>query len=254
MSDELVKIIKIEKLKNTYLVTTNNDEYKIDEDTIVKHFIVKDREFTKSEFNKILKDIEVNKAFNKVIKYLSYGERTTYEIKKYLKDEDYFHQVISRLKSLGYVDDNKYALKYLDYCYRNNKGPLYCKAKLSEKGIDNKIIEEVLNNYSSVMQEEVVAKQVAKELKNNDFLPVMALKKRIINKLLRNGFSGEVVYEYLNTVEIEDKSDETLNKEYQKQLNKLSNKELNDYEKKQRIIAYLLNKGYEYQKIKEIIE
>lgn len=254
MSNEIIKIVKVEKLKNTYLVTTDHDEYKIDEDTIVKHFIVKDKEFTKAEFNRILKDIEINKAFNKAIKYLAYGERTTAEIRKYLKDDGHSEQVITRLKKIGYLDDNQYANKYLDYCYRNHKGPLYFKARLSEKGVDHKIIDEVMGKYTFAMQEEVVSAEVKKAVASKADLPVLAIKRQIMSKLLRNGFTSDVINNQLDHIVIEDQSEERLKKDYQKQLIKLENKDLSDYEKKQKIIAYLMNKGYEYQKIKEILE
>ena len=254
MTSDNIRILKVEKARNTYIVTTTEDEFKIDEDTLIKHVIIKDREFTKTEFKNILNDIEFNKLFNKTLKYLGYGERTEYEIRKYLDKATNSEKVIKKLKRLGYIDDIQYANKYLDYCFRTNKGPYYCRNKLGEKGVDNKIIDNVIEKYTSVMQSEALTNIINKELKNNNKIPALAQKRRLINKLLRNGFSGENVYEIINKANFVDNSDDTLKVDYQKQLDKLAKKELSDYEKKQRIIAYLLNKGYDYKKINEIIE
>ena len=254
MTDDVIKILKVEKTKHLYIVTTTENEYKVDEDTIIKHFIVKDKEFTKAEFKKVLNDLELNKMFNKALKYLAYGERSEYEMIKYLNDVSNSSKVIKKLKTLGYLDDLKYASKYLDYCFRSNKGPIYCKSKFIEKGIDNKIIDEVISHYTFEMQKEGITNIINKELKVNEKIPAMAIKRRLISKLIRNGFNSEMIYEIINTITIEDNSDDNLKKDYTKQLVKLANKEISDYEKKQRIIAYLLNKGYEYKKISEIVE
>lgn len=254
MINEIIKIINIEKDKRTYLVTTNEDTYRFDEDTIVKHFIVKDKEFTKKEFKKILQDLEQNALFNKTLKYLTYGERTTYEIKEYLKDDSRADKIINRLKALGYLDDEKYALKYLDYCYNNCKGPIYLQAKLKEKGVANSIIENTLTKYAVDMEVEVINSFLAKELKNIKHLPVIAQKRQLLDHLIRRGFSSEVINPQLNSLEIIDESDETLRREFEKQKIKMQAKNLSEYEMKQKIIAYLFSKGYEYQKIIEIIE
>ena len=60
-----VKIISVEAKKSYYLVTTSINDYKFDEDTIVKYEVFNDKEYDKKEFEKIVKYNEEQIAFNK---------------------------------------------------------------------------------------------------------------------------------------------------------------------------------------------
>ena len=57
MKDSLmndVKIISVEAKKSYYLVTTSINDYKFDEDTIVKYEVFNDKVYDKKEFDFIL--------------------------------------------------------------------------------------------------------------------------------------------------------------------------------------------------------
>ena len=49
-----VKIISVEAKKGYYLVTTSINDYKFDEDTIVKYEVFNDKEFERKEFQNFL--------------------------------------------------------------------------------------------------------------------------------------------------------------------------------------------------------
>lgn len=253
-----IKITKVSKVRKNYQVETNIGKYTFDEETLIKYQVFKDKEFTKAKFAEILNEVKINKIYNKTLNYLSYRMRSHYEVKEYLAKNDLnfseADRVINRLKTHGYIDDEKFAKYFYDYYMRKNKGPKYIEQKLYEKRINKTIINDVVGGYSQKDQEEKIKQIVEKEAKSLITYPVKKQRQKLISKLIRAGFVGEIVYTIVNTAKLVDNSDERLEKDFQKQLKRLEHKNLETYEIKQKIIASLIAKGYEYQKIKELLE
>lgn len=254
-----IKIISVEKKARSkkYNVITSEEDYTISEDMLIKYHIFKDSVFTKKEFDKILQDLIQDEYFNKVLNLLSFSLKSEYEIiqyihenerksKKYLKEKQ-LNDLIGRLKSLRYLDDEILCNHTLDYYYRNKKGPLFIKQKLIEKKVDKSLIDKTLDKYSYDMEKELIEEIISKEYNNN--LTVKKFKLSLSNKLIRNGFSNSLVYNLVDKMEVEDLSLDLIEKDYNKLLSKVDKKDKTDYEKKQLIINGLLQKGYEYQVI-----
>ena len=258
-----VKIISIEKKERSkkFKLITTKDEYVVSEDMIIKHYLFKDKIFTEKEFDKVIEDILEDEYFNKVINLLSISLKSEYEIikyihtneaknKTYLKDNQ-IDNIINKLKQFNYIDDNKLSISLIDYYIRNKKGPLYIKQKLKEKKIDEEIINSNLKSYTSEIEEEIILKLLQKESNKN--LPIKKYKMNLQNKLLRNGFSPNLVYSLVDNLQVEDNSIELIEKDYLKALNKVANKDKTESEKKQLIINSLLSKGYDYRLIKDYL-
>ena len=258
-----IKILGIEKKERSkkYKLITSEEDYVVSEDMIIKHYLFKDKTFTEKEFKQVIEDILEDEYFNKVINLLSISLKSEYEITKYIhtnesKNKTYLKEkqiqnIIDKLKQLNYIDDNQLSINIIDYYIRNNKGPLYIKQKLKEKKIDENIINSNLKVYTSDLEEEIIVKIINKE--NNKNLPLKKFKINLSNKLLRNGFSHNIVYRLIDKLVLEDNSENLIEKDYLKALNKVSKKEKSESEKKQLIINYLLSKGYEYSLIKEYL-
>lgn len=247
-----IRIISLAKKKNKYIVTTEENEYIFDEDIIVKHLIFKDKIYQKEEFKKIINEQVKSLSLQKALNYLKYGPRSEEEIKAHLQDTQAWGYIRKRLLELGYINDDYYAKTLCDYYQRANKGPLYIKQKLKEKKIDNKIIEEVLANYSVELEEEAINKLLDKEMKLLIKKPLAKQKQILIAKLHRNGFSLDLINEVLRKTKLIEQSDGELKKDYQKLLNKFRTYQISEGEKNKRMITALLAKGYSYEKIKEI--
>lgn len=253
-----VRIIKLTKERNKYIIETNIGKYNIDEETILKYQVFKEHEFTRSEFNKILNEVKVNQVFSKTLNFLSYRMRSIYEIKEYLNKNDLIGNevdiIITKLISIGYLDDKKFSKHIFDYYSRNNKGPKYIENKLLEKKVSKNIINKILVSYNDNMQQEIILKIIDKERNRLKTYPIKSQKQRLINKLIRNGFTSEMVFSIINSVQLKDESDSRLEKDYQRQLNKFLNKNLKRAVMNQKILTNLLKKGYQYQKIKSLLE
>lgn len=252
------------KKKNSkkYVVKTSEDEeYIVSEDTIIKFHLFKDSTYSKEEFSKIIYDIKINEYFNKVLRYLSYGPRSEYEIRIYIQKNDSekilhskdYDEIINRLKALNYLNDDLYAKQIIDY-YKESKGKKYIINFLKDKKVDNEIVSKLIDEYSSEEEMEVASKISDKYLQTNRKYPFKKQQVLLISKLNRLGFSSGVISKIMNNLEYVDESDETLEKDILKLKRKLERKELSEYEKKQYIINSLMSKGYEYRKIVEALK
>lgn len=255
----IIENIILKNNSHTYTVVTNKDEYKMDEDTIVKYGILKNREFDEESFNQILKDILITSFFKKVLNYLRYGLRSENEIVEYLKKNDKekelnssdVEEIIQRLIDLKYLDNANYAKQMIDY-YKVSKGKNFIINFLNEKRINPRCynIDELYLNEEEVEIAKMIAIKYSNQIRK---YPLKKQKQLLYTKLQRDGFSSSSINEVLKEHEFIDESLNELNREFIKLTNKYNNKNLEKEIKKQNIIASLMNKGYEYKDIMEII-
>ena len=244
-----------------YLVETNLDSYKFDEDTVIKYMLFKDHEFTKKEFDEVLFNAKVSEGFNKALSYLSRSKKSTYEVKEYLRGKDDYNEkaidlIISKLKEFKFIDDYEYARSVIN-TYGKVKGPLYIKNKLEVKRIHKDIISKVLSEYSKDYSEFENALTLARKVMEASDIkkyPITKQKTKIYSKLISNGYSSEVSSSVISRIEFVDESDEELEKDLRKYLRKYFDSELNFKEKKNKIITSLMNKGYNYKNINKIYQ
>ena len=250
-----VEILKVTKDKKKFVVLTNNGEYKLDEETIINHLVLKGKTFTDEEFDEIIKTEEKNQLFNKVLNYISYQMRSENEIYTYLKEKDasleQIETIIEKLKSFGYINDNELASYLLDSTIRSKKGPKVLENKLQEKKIDAKIIQSTIGKYSYDIEIDVVNNLVDTLKNKKSDYPIKKQKQHLYEKLLRDGFSSEIVNSIINSIEFVDNSDDTLEKDIEKLEYKYRDLDLKT--KKVKMINSLLAKGYEYSKISKKI-
>lgn len=255
MNQSMITIIEVKKNRKKYLVSTLNNDYSFEEDTIIKYGIFKNKKFTKEEIENIIIDDQKNKILNIALFYLSFRNRTVFEVYSYLRKKDYSEQlvlsIIDRLKDLEYLNDRSFSLELIDYYIRINKGPKVIIEKLKQKGIDELIINETMVLYDDETVKNVIQTIIEKNINNNIQEPIKKQKQKLYNKLLRDGFSGSLILSMINQFEFIEDCEENLIKEIEK-----SKKRYSKYDEKimkNKIITSLLNKGYEYNVIKKYL-
>lgn len=133
------------------------------------------------------------------LKYLALKDRTVKEVELHLRKkgsgEEEVAQVIEKLKSWQYLDDNKVALEWARYKVTTAFwGPLRLEAELRKRGVEGEIILDVLRKIEEEFsQEEIVQKALSKYLRTHctqgSFAP-----QRILAHLQRKGFWGDIVF------------------------------------------------------------
>lgn len=126
-------------------------------------------------------------AKEKAVRYLVLALRTEEEVKNKLRklnvEEGIIVQVTEYLKSIGYIDDEKYVEAYIRQCINIPKYSKYeIRIKLIQKGINKEILSEKLEELDNCDYEnKLIDKLLKGKLKNMEPLKQKAY-------LYRRGF------------------------------------------------------------------
>lgn len=239
--------------RKRYLVETNEDSYKFDEEIVVKYMLLKDHEFSKDEFNEVLHQAKVNEGLNKSLSYLARCKKSTYEVREYLRKKQEYSPsdidcIINKLREYNYLSDFEFAKSYLE-TYGEVKGPRYIIQKLEEKRIHKDIINEVIKSYSDEFDKAFLLSLKIQESKDLSKYPILKQKNKIYTKLINDGFNNDSASYAISKLEFVDESDIELKKDIKKQLRKYIDSDLRESEIKNKIISSLMAKGYNYKNI-----
>lgn len=256
MSKLEIKSLKKAKRKGFYEVETTNGKYVLSENIIVSNGIINNALFEEGYFEEILKKNEDEKIIFSVYNYITFKMRSEKEIKDYLEGKGantaLVNKCINDLKNLGYINDYELAKSLMNYIINNHKGPKALQIKLKEKGIDDKIIDDVCSLYTSSKQEEVINIIMDSLINKYQNEPVKKQKQKIQEKLIRDGFSSNIVFSIVSSLNLTFNNQDKLEKDALKikdTLNSIKYKDCNKYEIKNKFINKLLLKGYEYKDI-----
>lgn len=142
---------------------------------------------------------QIKKAKNKAFKLLSYRERTIEEMRDRLEKKDFslevINEVIDYLLAKDLLNEKRFSEMWIRSRINNHpRGRRLIYKELSQKGVDNKIINAALNQYLS--REE--------EIKMAEYLTTKWLRRRkeedrssykLKNYLSNKGFDYEIIFE-----------------------------------------------------------
>ena len=249
--EKLIWIKKVVAKGKKYLVYINDEEEGISftEDQIVNNRIVKGNSFYEQEWKKIVKSLDEGKLFDKALKYIDYKPRTEKEVIDYLEEHDatplMIKNIIKRLKSINFIDDDRYARIFIEEEINHQKGPNAIRHVLYTKGITDDIIDKYLTNYDDDYLFENALDMGRKTLKTVVGLPLVKQKESVYTRLYRMGYDYSIINRVLAILEYSELDFSKLEKDYLK----LKSKE----EDQNKIIQKLLAKGYNYSDIKKFI-
>jgi regulatory protein len=148
-------------------------------------------------------------AKNIAINYLSYRLRSSKEVRDHLSKKgfssDCAETVIQHLQQLRMMDDLGFAFAFArDTLKRKPTGPALLRQKLLVKGISSSDIEAVLSELISARGQYTAAVDAVKRKMQLTRSSAKALdeikrKKRLLDFLLRRGFSYEIALKALRT-------------------------------------------------------
>lgn len=170
----------------------------------LRKFDIREENIISEEKYHLLEEILYNRGKERVLYYLKDSDKTSYQIKKKLKEGLYpagiIEQILQFLTSYGYVDDLRYAHQYVFY-NQDKKSIQRIKNDLKVKGIAGEYINIVLaelenTDNSDNPQIELIRKSIKKKIKNDMDLKY---KNKIVMSLVRKGFNYEDVISVLRT-------------------------------------------------------
>ena len=253
---ELMKIEKIKKLSNgKYKIElANKDTITTYDEVILEENILYKKEIDNELINKINIKNDYYKIYNKTIKYIMTKVRSEKEINIYLDkqniEEKDKQKIIKTLKENRLLNDDNFYISYIsDRIRLSNDGPDKIKNELLNHNIELNKIEEELEKYNDLIYEKL-EKLIIKKSKQSSKYSEYILKQKIREYFINLGYKKDMIEEILSTITLDNS--ESLNKEYQKQYNKLS-KKYSGEELKYKIKNNLYQKGYKLDDINKIL-
>lgn len=135
-------------------------------------------------------------AFNRATRYLALRPRTKHEIEEYLLKKDFTQNAtnaaIKRLIDLKFLDDHEFGETFTRsrQVYRG-KSKFYIKYELKKKGLDEGIINEVVDKAQSDL--EVARTFIERKRRIYSNLNKIEFREKMIRLLSSRGFSFDII-------------------------------------------------------------
>jgi regulatory protein len=192
-------ITAVEKNKNKGMVRVfidNNYSFSIPEEEYIINKLYEETEISKEQLSEIQNKVLVRAARERAVRYLTYKDRSEKEILSKLTDAGFDANIaqsaIDELKTIGYLDDARYAMKYLSERIRTKAlSKKVLGYELKNKGIDGDIIDKVLSEFETDDYE--VALREGKRKFGKYDINDKKIEQKVYRFLLHRGFSYEIV-------------------------------------------------------------
>lgn len=250
-----MKINKFKKIgSNKYKIYFDNESLIVYEDVILKYNLLYKKDIDNDLLIEINKENYKSSIYDVSIKYISVRMRSKKELEEYLKKKKYdqkdIEETIKRLQSQDLLNDEKFAKSYInDKLYLTNYGLTKIKNDLLKLGVEEYIIDAIVNNIDLQVINDKLSKIIDKELKINSKLPINKLNNKIINRCINLGYNYEDILNILNDKNIEGNSN--IEYDYKKIYEKYKNK-YDEYKLNAVIKSKLYQKGYTIDEINNI--
>lgn len=185
----------------------------LDADTLVKSGLKINQEISQQEIDKLIKENEFGKVYERVLKIFSYRPRSEKELHDWFVrkqiGEEIQKMILRKLKNFGYLNDEEFAKWWIEQRVTfKPAGKRLLTMELRQKGVSRELIAKLLDCYIDKDQERGLAQKVVeKKLKAWQNLSKEELKKKLAGVLARRGFNWETIKEVVSGV------DEILKKE-----------------------------------------
>jgi regulatory protein len=195
-----IKLQKNKKVANIFI--DSHFAAGLDLLSVKKHGLKEGTYISAKQLTNLLEKSASEKLFNYAYRFLSYRPRSEKEIRTYFfgkiksnkvkyGNEKLVDKVILKLKSKSLINDQKFAEWWVEQRSRfRQKGKFAITNELRVKGIDSKIIGEVLLKIDEKQAASLAVKKKLKSLESKD---LRIIRKKMIGFLKRKGFTWETI-------------------------------------------------------------
>ncbi len=247
-----MKIEKFKKLANGryQLSLDDGNTLQLYEEVILKYELLLKKKIDNIDIPEIEEyNIEWD-VYYTALKSLKSRFRSSYELRRLLLDKSYpielVDKAIQKLEDQKYLDDRSFTKGYINnQIITSSRGPNRIIKDLVTKGIDKNIIYDEIGVFDEEIQKEKINKIIKISIKSNRTRGGMVLKNKIVNDLINNGYSYDIIQKVINNYEFGNDS-LLAKKEYDKLYKKLSRK-YSGSELAYKIKEKLYQKGLSYE-------
>lgn len=265
----MTKIMKITTQKrnkhryNIFIEKNGKEQYafSVEEETLISEGLKKGLVLDQTSMEHLMKADNVNKAFNKVLNYLSYRMRSTKEVRDYLREEELEEEqiksLVDRLNRQRLLDDQAFADAFVATKMNTGfKGPGQVRTELFQKGIEEALIDQALTRYTESDQIELIEHWLTKQMKKATRQSHRQQINKLKQQLMQKGFNRSTIEHVFQALSFEADAEE----EWQALVYQ-GERALRNYRTKaegyllnQKIKASLYRKGFSQEKINQFIE
>ena len=142
---------------------------------------------------------ESKKAKLRALRILTNMDKTEADLEAGLKRAGFSSQAteeaITYVKSFGYIDDRRYAEKYIDY-QKQRKSKQKIQFELMQKGVDRELIDQAMEACEDFDELALIRQAVSKKWKSSE-APDEKELRRLFGYLSRQGFSSNDIWKVL---------------------------------------------------------
>ena len=229
--------------KNKYKIIFDNTELTLYEDIILKYNLLIKKEIDEYLLDEIINENSFYEAYDLSLSYIEVKLRTKKEIEDYLNrkgfDNKYIEYAIEKLDKLGLLNDKLYVKSYVnDKINLTLDGPYKIKNNLINLNIDESVIDDYLNNIDESIWNGKIDKIINKKSSSMNNKSYYMFINKLKNDLYNLGYNKELIDNKLSNIKYESNA-----------LEKDMNKAIKKYNDKNKIINYLIRKGYSHEEI-----
>lgn len=229
--------------KNKYKIIFDNTELTLYEDIILKYNLLIKKEIDEYLLDEIINENSFYEAYDLSLSCIEVKLRTKKEIEDYLNrkgfDNKYIEYAIEKLDKLGLLNDKLYVKSYVnDKINLTLDGPYKIKNNLINLNIDESVIDDYLNNIDESIWNGKIDKIINKKSSSMNNKSYYMFINKLKNDLYNLGYNKELIDNKLSNIKYESNA-----------LEKDMNKAIKKYNDKNKIINYLIRKGYSYEEI-----
>ncbi len=256
----MYKVTNLKPYKKQYQITIKGEktekEFKISEELLLEYRLVLGKKLDKKTYISFQKALDKDMIYQKVLHFALYKQRSTYDIVEFLKRKkvhpDTFKYYLKKLRNAKILDDesyvNNYVLEAFDF---KLYGPNKIRYDLERKHIKEELINRAISEIKEGKKLQNIEKLFIKKLQNIKPQPLTKTINSIKAFIVKKGYDYQMVETIINSHmnEIQEKSNEliALEKDLIKAIKKYKD---NDSKKRDKVLTFLLRKGYSYHTIK----
>ena len=250
-------IEKIKAYESYVMVYLNDEKIMVSDDLYFEYGLKNLKGLDEQTYQKLKEEEIVFKAYRGCLRKISMKDHSIRQISEFLSQKGINRpdreKIIDKLMKIGLLDDEKYCIGRIAYLQRSDLSEKQIREKLKKAGIADEIIRRNLktDHDDESRKARLLAEKYDKSIRNKS----KNLKRQnILSRLMNAGYSYDMSMDAVESLSTDDQNElELLNREYLKARKKFE-KKYQDHELRNHICAYLLNKGFRYEEIKQITE
>ena len=190
---------KNNKRVNIYL--NGKFSFGLDLESFMKLGLKVEDELTGAQVEKIVREAEFQKVYDKILRFAALRPRSKKEFKDWFRKhkvhKSLHKNLFERLKRLEFLDDKKFAVWWVEQRTSfKPKGKMALKFELIQKGIDRKVIQEVLSQVR-IDEKKMATKILEKKAYKWKNLQGFDKRKKMADYLGRRGFDWNTINKVL---------------------------------------------------------